>query len=116
MDAKAKRKNIRLEVFQEITGTVLETAEEVTCAVTDVAAGGLSLRLDHMLETGTVLRLTLPALEDISALTLECEVKWCRWINEAFNAGCAFNFKYQIDEDRVARYANRIHSNRLQIS
>jgi Tfp pilus assembly protein PilZ len=111
-----RRGSIRLEVMQNVTGRNLNNGEDFSCAVMDLAVGGLSFRTESSLAVGDTLCLTLPALDDIPALTVECAVRWSRWIDgkSAHHVGCGFNFNYKIDEDRIARYVNMIHTNKLR--
>jgi c-di-GMP-binding flagellar brake protein YcgR len=111
-----KRSNIRLEVMQEVNCKTLSDNKEFSVAVMDIAVGGISLRSDTALTAGETLRLTLPPLGSVPALTVDCEIRWNKWLEErsAYQIGCVFKFGYKIDEDRIAQYVNLIHSNRIK--
>lgn len=116
MSDSPKRGNIRLEVMQEVTGKILGDDSIVFHgAVMDIAAGGLSLRSDSPLVVGEILRLTLPELGDIPAVTVDCEIRWNTWLDDqlVYQVGCIFKFAYKIDEERVARYVKQLQANRF---
>jgi len=101
--------------MHEVTGKVLNDGREFNGAIMDIAVGGLSLRSDSSLTVGDTLRLMLPALGDIPALTVDCTIRWNKWLEDrsTYQVGCGFKFDYKIDEDRIARYVNQLHTNRV---
>lgn len=105
-----------MEVMQEVSGKIVGDDSVIfQGAVMDIAAGGLSLRSGSPLVIGEILRLTLPELGDLPALTVDCEIRWNTWLDDqlVYQVGCIFKFAYKIDEERIAKYVKQLQSNKF---
>ena len=112
-----RRGSIRLEILRGAKGFIRGSGAPFEGVVTDISAGGMSVRTNAPLSIGDKLNLEMPADQGNNSAKADCEVRWKVAMPEGspftYQIGCLFNFAHGVDKERLLKYIYRVQRNKL---